>query len=72
MKTSIRKILMCGAAALMLVAPMAPAFAYTLCEKAAAYQVAGEPGMHECASHKTMSADCRAVAMASRSANHDG
>jgi len=37
----------------------------TICEKAAAYQVSGEPGMHQCLSHKTISADCHAVMMAS-------
>jgi hypothetical protein len=44
-----------------------PAFATPdkTCERAAAYQVSGEPGIHECLSHKTMSADCKAVMMAS-------
>jgi hypothetical protein len=35
------------------------------CEKAAAYQVSGEPGIHECLSHRTISADCNAVIEAS-------
>jgi hypothetical protein len=35
------------------------------CEKAAAFQVAGEPGIHECLSHRNMSADCVAVLQAS-------
>jgi hypothetical protein len=54
------------------VAPRAPArksrraaSIHTFCERAAAYQVAGEPGMAECASQKVMSADCIAVAKAS-------
>lgn len=35
------------------------------CRQAAAYQVAGEPGIHECLSYKTVSADCDAVMLAS-------
>lgn len=41
------------------------AMADRTCERAAAYQVAGEPGIHECLSHKIISQDCSAVMMAS-------
>jgi len=37
----------------------------TACEHAAAYQVSGEPGMHQCLAHTPMTADCHAVMMAS-------
>jgi hypothetical protein len=55
------KTILAATALVMLATPVMAAD----CVAIAAYQVAGEPGMDECASHKHMSADCRAVAMAS-------
>jgi hypothetical protein len=35
------------------------------CERAAAYQVSGEPGVHECLSHRIISDDCANVIISS-------